>query len=114
MIQNNLVLLLKGERVIKKFRDTFKPYMKEAQKKATSYSLLTYGRPVYKIEHLQHSYQDAAQLIRRQFFVKKGSLRYPTNSYPNRHKPLIPLSLKQHPNFTFSYLTAFKLEIAKN
>lgn len=63
------VILLKGDFALKRFQELVTHHISQPQKGSPLDSLfLTYGRPVYAIEHIHRSFEDAALLMKRRFF----------------------------------------------
>lgn len=63
------VILLKGDFALKRFQELLTRHISQPQKGSPLDSLfLTYGRPVYSVEHIHRSYEDASLLMKRRFF----------------------------------------------
>lgn len=63
------VILLKGDFALKRFQELVTTHISQPQKGSPLDSLfLTYGRPVYSVEHIHHSFEDASLLMKRRFF----------------------------------------------
>jgi len=67
------VILLKGSFAMERFRDFLRHYEYSPQKGSPLDSLfLTYGRPIYKVEDIHYSYEDASALLSRRFFCEQN------------------------------------------
>ncbi len=63
------IILLKGDFALKRFEELVERHISQPQKGSPLDALfLTYGRPVYSIEHIHRSYKDACLLMKRRFF----------------------------------------------
>ena len=63
------IILLKGDFALKRFQELVSHHISHPQKGSPLDSLfLTYGRPVYSIEHIHRSFEDAITLMNRRFF----------------------------------------------
>ncbi|RDU23807.1 response regulator [Anaerosacchariphilus polymeriproducens] len=73
-IEDNMnVILLKGDVALKKFNRFLEHYDRIPQKGSPLDSIfIAYGRPVNHIFDISISYKEAAALIKRRFFCKKG------------------------------------------
>ncbi|GAA6412015.1 response regulator [Blautia coccoides] len=63
------IILMKGNVAINRFQELLDHYISPPQKGSPLDSLfLTYGKPVYSVEQIHISYEDAALLMKRRFF----------------------------------------------
>ncbi len=63
------IIILKGNHAVSRFEDLLKHYSNQPQKSSPLDSLfLTYGRPIYSVEEIHISYEEAILLMRRRFF----------------------------------------------
>jgi len=63
------ITLLKGDFTLRRFENMLNHYKQTVQKGSPLDSLfITYGRPVYKLEDICQSYEDARKLMDRRFF----------------------------------------------
>lgn len=70
-IENQNVILLKGDFALRRFHELVEHYISQPQKGSPLDSLfLTYGRPVYTIENIHLSYEDTQALMQRRFFCQ--------------------------------------------
>lgn len=70
-VENQNVIILKGEFALNRFQELVDHYISQPQKGSPLDALfLTYGRPVYSVEHIHASYDDARQLMGRRFFCR--------------------------------------------
>ncbi|MGN0405179.1 MAG: response regulator [Bariatricus sp.] len=70
-MENQNVILLKGEFALTRFQELVTHYISQPQKGSPLDSLfLTYGRPVYSVDQIHHSFEDACLLMKRRFFCR--------------------------------------------
>lgn len=63
------VIILKGDFALKRFQELLEHYISQPQKGSPLDSLfLTYGKPVYSVEHIHISFEEAQFLMKRRFF----------------------------------------------
>jgi two-component system response regulator YesN len=63
------VIILKGDFALNRFQELLEHYISQPQKGSPLDSLfLTYGRPVYSVEDIHISFEDAQFLMKRRFF----------------------------------------------
>jgi len=68
-MKNQNIILLKGDFALGRFQELLKNYINHPQKGSPLDSLFfTYGRPVYSVEDIHLSYEDANCLMKRRFF----------------------------------------------
>ena len=68
-LENDNIILLKGNTTINRFQELLNHYISHPQKGSPLDSLfMTYGRPVYSVEKISLSYNDAKELMNRRFF----------------------------------------------
>ena len=68
-LDNQNVIILKDNFAIERFNELLEHHISQPQKGSPLDSLfLTYGRPVYSVEEIHISFQDAKQLMNRRFF----------------------------------------------
>lgn len=75
ILQNNEIIILKGEFAISKFNDFLERYEREKrpQKNSPLDSLfITYGSRVSSLEEIPKSYEEANSLLKRRFFCDQG------------------------------------------
>ena len=93
-LDNQHVIILKGEFALSRFQELLKHYISQPQKGSPLDSLfLTYGRPVYSVGQIHLSYEDADYLMNRRFFCHfnqhvLGYAEIPTVISPSRIPPL--------------------------
>ena len=70
-IENQNIILLKGDFAINRFQELVAHYISLPQKGSPLDSLfLTYARPVYAVEHIHLSFKDTQELMKRRFFCQ--------------------------------------------
>ena len=70
-LDNQNVILLKGDFALNRFQELLAHYITHPQKGSPLDSLfLTYGRPVYSVEQIHTSFEDARLLMKRRFFCQ--------------------------------------------
>lgn len=70
-LDNQDVIILKGDFALNRFQELVDHYINQPQKGSPLDSLfLTYGRPVYSVEHIYRSFEDAKTLMKRRFFCQ--------------------------------------------
>lgn len=70
-LENQDVIILKGDFALNRFQELVAHYISQPQKGSPLDSLfLTYGRPVYAVEHIHRSFEDAQALMKRRFFCQ--------------------------------------------
>lgn len=68
-LNNQHIILMKGNVSLNRFQELLDHYISHPQKGSPLDSLfLTYGRPVYSVEQIHVSYEDALLLMKRRFF----------------------------------------------
>lgn len=68
-LDNQNIILMKGNVALNRFQELLVHYISHPQKGSPLDSLfLTYGRPVYSVEQIHLSYEDASLLMRKRFF----------------------------------------------
>ncbi|BBF45279.1 two-component response regulator yesN [Lachnospiraceae bacterium KM106-2] len=71
LINNQDIILLKGEFALERFDNLLQHYEHNPQKGSPLDTLfLTHGRNVYRLEDIYRSYEDAESLLNRRFFCK--------------------------------------------
>lgn len=67
--ENQNIIILKGEFALTRFQELVAHYISQPQKGSPLDTLfLTYGRPVYAVDQICRSYEDACFLMKRRFF----------------------------------------------
>ena len=70
-MDNRNVIILKGEFALNRFQELVEHHISQPQKGSPLDSLfLTYGRPVYSVDQIHTSYEDAELLMKRRFFCR--------------------------------------------
>lgn len=70
-LDNMNIILLKGNFALKRFQELVNRYISQPQKGSPLDSLfLAYGRPIYTVEQIHISFQDAEALMKRRFFCR--------------------------------------------
>ena len=71
IMKNQNIILLKGNFALDRFRELLSKHIYNLQEGSPLDSLFfTYGRPVYRIEDIHLSFEDADRLMKRRFFCK--------------------------------------------
>ncbi len=84
------VILLKGRFALNRFQEFLDRYISQPQKGSPLDALfLTYGHPVYTVDQIYASFQDASELMKRRFFCSPnqhvlGFSKLPESSETNR------------------------------
>lgn len=103
-IENQNIILLKGEIAVDRFLRILSHYDINPQKGSPLESLfLAYGRCVYRPEDIYLSYQDACHLLKRRFFCQPSQYVLGYHSLPN-HQQCHPFLISQKAD---SYAVAF-------
>lgn len=72
-IKNQNIILLKGNFALDRFQELLEKHIYNLQKGSPLYSLFfTYGHPVYRMEDIHLSFEDADYLMKRRFFCEHG------------------------------------------
>lgn len=114
-IENNEVLLLKGEFTLHKFQQFLEHYEREQkpQKDSPLDSLfITYGRPVTDIREVHISYEEALLLLQRRFFCEHKQHTIGYDQLPKRGDEesfrLTPETLQKYCEGLIGYIQAAK------
>ncbi len=107
------VILLKGDYALRRFQDFLMHYQgsNPPQKGSPMDTLfLAYGRPVYALEDVHLSYEDALTLIHRRFFCIQGQHTLGYDELPDlkvNTNRITPEYLKQNADLLVGYLQTF-------
>lgn len=107
------VILLKGAYALKRFQDFLEHYNAATppQKGSPMDTLfLAYGRPVYSLEEVRLSYEEARRLIARRFFCVQGQHTLSYEELPDISQATLklqPEKLSEYTDYIIGYLQTF-------